>query len=213
MSETKVVDTFKLKSKRKSHPNAERYPGRPSMTFGTALRKFMYDLDNDQLDKFQEGRLVVEDEASAEFFDGILVGDVVGLGILKGIDENGSNPRHEPAAYQFKILDIDRKKDLMKARNVTWEDAKRNPDYQGIETEIAFEDLSVALGMGFGEILERDGKPFGVSEEIEMEVRIHEAVSGSKDVEAGQESEVEASPAIAPAADIVAREEKADTAQ
>lgn len=164
-----IKDTFTVKAKRKEHPNAVKYPGRPAMEFGTtALRKFLDDLNDDQREDLLDGKLVVEEEASAEFFDSILEGDTVGLGLFYGL-----GPKKEPAAYKFKILSIDRERDVMKARNVTWEHPKR-PEYQGEEVELAFEDFSVGLGMGFGEILERDGKPFGVSEEIEYTVNVYE---------------------------------------
>ncbi len=176
-----VKDQFTVKSKRKEHPNARKYPGRPSMEFGTAVRKFLTDLDAEERKLFQKGELVFEEEATAELFDSVLVGDVVGLGILRGLDD-------QPCAYQWKILSIDRDADTMQIRNCTWEDAKRNPDFRGELAETTFEDFSTALGMGFGEILERDGKPFGVSEEIELTVKIMEevpdapqaAVSGSQ---------------------------------
>jgi hypothetical protein len=170
-----IKDSFKITAKRREHPNAIKYPGRPAMEFGTtAVRKFLDDLNEEQREALLDGTLVVEEEASAEFFDSILEGDVVGLGLFYGLDA-----KKQPAAYKFKILEIDRDRDVMKARNVTWEHPKR-PEYQGEEVELAFEDFSVGLGLGFGEILERDGKPFGVSEEIEYTVNI----VGDKNAEA-----------------------------
>jgi len=174
-----IKDQFTIKSKRKEHPNARKYPGRPSMEFGTGLRKFMGELTAAERQEFLEGKLVFEEAVSAEFFDNILVGDVVGLGVLCGINEMGSNTYNEPAAYKFKILEINRTKDTMRARNITWEDAKRDKEYQGEEVDLAFEDFSSALGMGFGEILERDGKPYGVSEDIELKIKIVD-MSGSQ---------------------------------
>ena len=168
---TEIQERFTIKGKRKGHPNAEKYPGRPSMEFTNGLRNFLGDLSETERDQFQEGTLVFEEESSAVFYDSIEVGDVVGLGVLQGFDEH-----KQPAAYKFKITEICEGQDLMKARNVTWEDAKARPEYKGEEVEVAFEDFSVGFGMGFGEILERDGKPFGVSEEIDYNF----VVSGSK---------------------------------
>lgn len=161
-----IKEEFTVKSKRKEHPNARKYPGRPSMEFGTGLRKFLGDLTSEEMKQFQEGSLVFEEEASAEFFDSVLPGDVVGLGLLRGLDG-------QPCAYQWKILAVDRDADTMQARNCTWEDEKKHPGYKGDERELTFEEFSCGLGMGFGEILERDGKPFGVSEEIEQKVVIY----------------------------------------
>ncbi len=45
-------------------------------------------------------------------------------------------------------------------------------DHTKQEIDVCFEDVSYAFGAGFAEILERDGKPFGVSEEIEYTVNV-----------------------------------------
>jgi len=166
-----IKDTFTVKSKRKEHPNAGKYPGRPSFEFGNAVRQFLGDIGPQNCDKFVEGNFVFEEEVTAEFFDSILPGDVVGLGILKGFNELGENEKETFAAYKFKILGVDGERDVMQARNVTFEHPSRK-EYTGTETELTFEDISCAFGMGFGEILERDGKPYGVSEEIEYKIKI-----------------------------------------
>lgn len=180
-----VKDKFTVKYKRKEHPNARKYPGKPSMEFGTALRKFLTDLNAQERDDFQKGELVFEEEASAEFFDSIEAGDVIGIGLLYGIKEPLFNKEGTPCTYLFEVLEIDKEADLMKARNVTFRDKDGNVDEEicGQKVELAFEDLSAALGLGFGEILERDGKPFGVSEEIEQEV----LVLGKKEEEEKEE--------------------------
>jgi len=168
---TIVNKSFTVKSKRKEHPNAVKYPGRPSMEFGTAVRNFMFELNDQEMDAFVEGKYVFRQDVSAQFFDSVEENDVIGVGLLKGLNEHGENHYNEPAAYKFKVLDIDKNRDIIKARNVTFE-SKKNDKYKGTEMELTFEDLSCAFGMGFGEILERDGKPFGVSEEIEIKINI-----------------------------------------
>ena len=166
-----IKDTFTIKTKRKEHPNAGKYPGRPSMEFGTGLRNFMSDIGSKNLDAFVKGEYVFDESVTAEFFDSILPGDVVGLGVLKGLNEFGENDNKAPCAYKFKILSVDRNKDIMQARNVTFEHPKQT-EYSGTEVDLTFEEVSCGFGMGFGEILERDGKPFGVSEEIELKVKV-----------------------------------------
>lgn len=161
-----VKDSFKVKTKRKEHPNATKYPGRPSLEFGTALRKFLCDLTPEQAEKFADRDLVFEEEVTAEFYDSIQEGDIVGIGLLYGI-----NPKNEPSAHKFKILKINKGEDTMIARDVSFEHPKSK--YKGEEIELTFQDISCAFGMGFAEVLERDGKPFGVSEEIEIEVKIY----------------------------------------
>lgn len=165
-----IENTFTVKTKRKEHPNASKYPGRPSMEFGHSFRNFLSDIGQENVDDFIDGKYIFEETLSADFFDSIQVGDVVGIGLVKGLNEFGENKHNEPAAYKFKILEIYKERDIMKARNVTFESPKGK--HKGTELELAFEDLSCALGMGFGEILEREGKPYGVSEEIELKVKI-----------------------------------------
>lgn len=166
-----IKDTFTIKTKRKEHPNAGKYPGRPSMEFGSSINKFLSKIGISNSDAFERGEFIYEENTTAEFFDSILPGDVVGLGLLKGFNEYGMNEYCKPCAYKFKILSVDKEKDIIQARNVTFEHPK-NKDYVGTEVQITFEEVSYALGMGFGEILERGGKPFGVSEEIELKVKV-----------------------------------------
>jgi hypothetical protein len=118
------------------------------------------------MELFSDGEFVYNEEDSAEFYDSIFEGDVVGLGVLYGLGE-----KKEPTAYKFKIQKIFPGEDKMLARNVTWEHPKRT--YRGEEVELTFQDISCAFGMGFGEILERDGKPFGVAEEVELTVKVY----------------------------------------
>lgn len=166
-----IKDSMKIMTKRTDHPSAKKYPGRPSFEFGQCFRKFLVDLTPDEYNAFAKNELFFNPGAAAEFFDSILEGDVVGLGLIKGL-----NDKCEPSAHKFKITKIDTENDVMQARDCTYENPKY-PEYKGQEVQLTIEDLSCALGMGFGEILERDGKPFGVSEEIEMLVNFY----GEKD--------------------------------
>ena len=79
-------NTFTIKTKRREHPNAVKYPGRPSMEFGNALRNFLSDIGQHNIDDFIEGKYIFEEKLSADFFDSILIGDVVGVGLLKGLN-------------------------------------------------------------------------------------------------------------------------------
>jgi hypothetical protein len=163
-------NVFTIKTKRKEHPNAKKYPGRPCMEFGTAFRKFLDDIGSKNTNALLDGTYIFEEEVSAEFFDSIQKDDVIGIGLIKGLNEFGENNYKEPSAYKFKVLQVNKDSDSLSVRNVTFEDEKSQ--HKGSEIELAFEDVSCALGMGYGEILERDGKPYGVSEEIEFKVKI-----------------------------------------
>ena len=91
----------------------------------------------------------------------------------------------------------------MLARDVTYEHPKRN--YKGEEVELTFQDISCAFGMGFGEILERDGKPFGVSEEIEIKVNVY------GDSEQEQDPNAAVTAPVLPATTTEANSENTDT--
>jgi hypothetical protein len=162
-------NVFTIKSRRKEHPNAPKYVGRPTMEFGTAFRKFLGDI-GPNVDLFLAGKHIFEEEVTAEFFDSIKKNDIIGIGLAKGFNEIGENRHNEPAAYKFKVLKVNKKKDTLSVRNVTFEHPKSK--HVGTECELAFEDISCALGMGFAEILERKGKPYGVSEEVELKIKI-----------------------------------------
>lgn len=166
-----VKETFKIKKTTKEHPNATKYPGRQSMEFGSAVRQFMCELSAQQLQEFAEDSLVFEEEVTSEFYDSILEGDVVGVGLFTGLNAFGLNPNRGPSAHKFKILKINAGEDTMLARDVTFEHPKSKT--LGEEVTLTFELLSCAFGMGFGEILERDGKPYGVPLETEIEVKIY----------------------------------------
>lgn len=162
-----VKDKFNVKVKRKEHPSARKYPGGPSMEFGTALRKFLSDLEPAEFEELQNGELIFEEHVTAEFFDSIRVGDTIGIGVLEGFEG-------EPTAYQFEVLSINVNDDIMCVKDVSIDEksAKKyiDPNFKAPERELTFEEISVAFGMGFGEILMRDGRPYGVSEEIEREI-------------------------------------------
>lgn len=189
-----IENSFTVKAKRTEHPNASKYPGRPSMEFGRAVTNFLSDIGPENTEDFIAGKYIFEEELSAEFFDSIQEGDVVGLGLLRGLNEVGENEYNECAAYKFKILEILKDKDIMRARNVTFENKKRTQRadaYKGQEVELAFEDLSCALGMGYGEILEREGKPFGVPEEMEVTIKIDPSLLKKKDENVSTEEAAE----------------------
>jgi len=178
-----VKDEFKIKTKRTEHPNASKYPGRVSFEFNQAKFKFMNELNDCDLDKLLSGTLIVDEEMSSAFFDSIQDNDVIGLGLLNGINELNQNIHQEPAAYKFLVLKVDRQRDVLVCRNITWEPKKAGnkvssyrisalEGYEGTEVEVAFEDVSVGLGMGYAEILERNGELFGCDQEIEYNVKV-----------------------------------------
>ena len=162
------IDSFKITSKRKEHPNARKYPGHPSLEFGSSLTKFLFDLDPEESTELMAGTLVFEPEVTALFYDSIQVGDIVGLGLTKGYDRFETAG---PAAYKFEVVKIFAGKDRMRVKNVSFAGIS-SYKHTVKEIDLCFEELSWAFGIGFGEILERNKKPFGVSEEMEYTVNI-----------------------------------------
>ena len=181
-----VKDKFKVDIKRKEHPNARKYTGFSCLEFGSALTKFLDELEPEEFDQLEDGSLIFEEEITAPFFDSIQVGDVVGLGLIKGLEKG-------PAPYKFEILSVDQSEDTMLGKNVSHDEKamkRADPDYRPEEKELTFEEVSIAFGLGFGEILMRDEKPFGVSEKIEKEI----VILGKKEEEPEKE-ETEEEPA------------------
>jgi hypothetical protein len=177
------VDSFKVTSKRKEHPNARKYPGHPSMEFGSSLTKFIFDLEEQEQKEFLDGTLVFEEEVSAAFYDSIQEGDVIGLGLTKGYERFETKG---PAAYKFEVIKVFAGKDRMRVKNVSFEGV-RGYTHTLKEIDLCFEEVSWSFGAGFGEILQRNDKPFGVPEEMEYTVNIYGdtdvsgSVSGSAD--------------------------------
>lgn len=203
------VDTFKMKGKRKEHPMARKYPGHPSQEFGNAYTKFLMDLEPDEMEDFRKGTLVFEEEIVAEFYDAILEGDLIGLGVFNGVKEFDIT---HPCAYKFKVTKVHPGEDRITVMNVSFEGV-RGYEHSMQEIDLYFEDISHAFGAGFADILEREGKMFGVDEEIEYNIAIYgdTDVSGSAEAaaatpaalplgteEATAEEAAEPAPAVAP---------------
>jgi hypothetical protein len=165
----KQIDTFKVKGKRKEHPMARKYPGRPSMEMTQALQKFYDDLDDSEKEWFLKGTLVFEEAVVAPFFDALQEGDVIGLGLVKGYEEFDTT---HPSALRFKIVKVYEGEDRIRVQNVSFEKYPEMKHTLLQETDLCFEEISWGFGCGMADILERSGKMFGVSEEMEYEVVI-----------------------------------------
>lgn len=150
----KITDNTSIKYTRKNHPNERLYNGRPTMETMNAIMQALECLDDDEFEKLATGELIYDEESTAELFDSFEKGDVIGLcGMVEG---KGWIPE------QWTILDIDVEGDRLFA------ESRYEPK---IEREIFFEDISVGLLLGRAEILLRDNKPYGLSDE-DMEMKI-----------------------------------------
>ncbi len=150
----KTTDTFKVS--RKNHPNEKNYPGRPTMETMQAFTQALECLEGEDFDKLCDGTLVYDEERTGELFDSILAGDIIGLcSNIKGVGWVGE---------QWQVLSIDKEADKMSCQGRYDKDKER---------EIFFEDVSIGLLLGRAEILLRDGKPYGLTEdELNMTIKI-----------------------------------------
>lgn len=144
----KIAESNTFKVTRKDHPNERMYLGRATMETQGALNQALECLSSEEFDKLALGTLIYDEESTAELFDSIQVGDVIGL--------CGLEPRVGWTSHQWEVLSIEKDLDMLKCK-------QRHPPHK--EKIITFEDVSIGLLLGRGEILLRDGKPYGLSED------------------------------------------------
>jgi hypothetical protein len=132
-------------------------------------------LEEDDFDKLCNGTLVYDEERTAELFDSILPGDVIGL--CNNVKDVGW------VGEQWSVLKVDSEADKLLCQARYDEHKVR---------EVFFEDVSIGLLLGRAEILLRDGKPYGLSED-EMSYSIN-IVDMSKPAEEATETTEETIP-------------------
>lgn len=142
----KTTDTWKFS--RKNHPNEKNYLGRATMETMQAFTQALECLEGEEFDKLCDGTLIYDEERTGELFDAILADDIIGLCYnVRGVGW---------VAEQFKVLSIDKEADKMLCQS------RYNKEK---EQEFFFEDISIGLLLGRAEILIRDGKPFGLTDD------------------------------------------------
>ena len=165
---TMTVTEHSVTTKRKKHPNDGRYPCRASQEVLNAGMKLIGILSAKERILFKENELVLDEEESAELYDNLKVGDVIGLGLLR---KPGYYLGAGFSAHQFEIKAIIKGEDYLLCIN------RRSKE----EEEISFQDVSIGLALGFAEILYREEKPYGVSEDEVWNFTIkHEETEESK---------------------------------
>lgn len=151
---TMKVTEHVISTKRKKHPNDGRYPCRPSQELLHAGMKLMTSLSESDRALMKQNKLIIDEEETAELFDEIKEKDIIGVGILR---KTGF------IANKYEVTNIVKSNDYLVCQNLLTKETE----------EISFQDISVGFAMGFAEILYRDEKPFGVSEEIEFTLKIY----------------------------------------
>lgn len=146
------VQEHTIQVKRKTHPNAVRYPCRTTHEILEAGRKLLFSLSQTELDLLLQNDLILDEEETGELFDAFQENDIIGLGILRS-DGFYSNT--------YRIEKIHSGEDWLECENVYTKEIE----------EISFQDVSVAMALGFAEILYRNDKPFGVSDKYDFTIK------------------------------------------
>ena len=146
-----------------------------------AFLQVMECLEEKEVNQFLEGTLVYDEESTTELFDEIKEGDIIGC--VTHVLNEGWVPA------QWKVMEIPEGDDVLKCQ--TRYEPKR-------EREIFYEDVSIGLVMGMCEILLRDDKPYGVSEEIDYIFRVPVYEMTEEEAAAHEAAKEEAKPRVIP---------------
>jgi len=152
---TMKVQEHVITTERKRHPNDVRYPCRGTHEIIDGGRKFFDSLTREQQKQLITKSLIIDEEETAELFDSVQEKDVIGLGINKTFGGFVANT--------YTVLKIYKDKDYMECENA----------YSKEVEEISFQDFSVGLAMNLAEILYRNDKPYGISTEQKVTLKIH----------------------------------------
>jgi len=138
---------------RKYNPDDFKYNGmqQSSQDLLMAQIKLFEKLSPEQEADYEAGTLVYDEERTRDFMDAIQVGDIVGI---------------KNTMYSIKKIDADSMIGCPRGYNKY--DRKYHFDTE--EETISLVDLDNALTMGFGQILYRNDKPFGLDDEMTYKV-------------------------------------------
>jgi hypothetical protein len=153
-TEKKEPETFKIKVKNKHHPNDDKYQEKSTFESNQAWTKLLTVASPEQMDDLLDRKLIIEPEDTEAFMTETIPGDIIGY----------AHARENEVMYTGRMTVLN-----SEGGCIVGEDLYR--DKQTVV--LSKSDVSIALATGFLEILYRDGKPFGIPEETEVEVRIH----------------------------------------
>jgi hypothetical protein len=147
------VETLDVAVTVKRHPNEFKYLGSERDEHFKGLLEFMHKLTPEQHQLFQKDKLFWEPEKTQALFDEIKPDDFVGV----------NHSTYKVLEKGLKTLTLAEIKEYAKAQ-------KANCFYDTVT--ISLEELSVALGQGFAEILYRDEKPYGIEQKKIVKVQV-----------------------------------------
>lgn len=171
-----TVKTIKTKVKihHNKHPSEYRYGGRPNYDIENGLTKFLLMLSDEDSSKVLNGTYFWDPEGTKEEFSNVQIGDKLGI------------------AIQYSNGWITTK---MKVSEVSTNTIRGKDEFT--KEEIAYDmiESSVARALGFFEILERDGKPFGLPENETQDITLkyddgkEEAEENNEDIQETKKEE------------------------
>lgn len=141
------------------HPNEDRYPGRACYESQEALLQCMEALPDDDYIALVGGTLIHDEDETAALFDEMQVGDVIGV----AFNERGQGmvPRlYKVLETKFEGRDIHLVEHLY--HETLMEKRANAPKRQH---KLTFEQVSGGIVLGYAEILYRDEKPYGYTEQ------------------------------------------------
>ncbi len=148
-------ETHVLKAKRKYHPNDPKYQGCDSTQDSMMAEiRFFGSLTPEQSTLFSKDKLIATPEKTNEFWKTLQVNDVIGY-------KGNVYKLEEKSKTSLSLV----KRKLSKYRN-------EEPVYLTTSEKVSKYEIDYALNIDFCEILYRDGKPFGVSDEVEYKVKV-----------------------------------------
>ncbi len=137
------------------HPKEHLYQGRTGIDHNLALMKFMFTLSEEEKEAFVEGTLVSDTEATRKAIEGILPGDFLGLycNSYRVASKNGD---------ELSLIPVKR----VQVKNKVGQ-FKETSEEPFIPT---FPEVDKARALDLLHVLWRDGKPFGVDAEKNINI-------------------------------------------
>jgi len=180
--------TTEYKVTRKSHPEEKKYPGFVCWEVNNAINQMLECLTAEEFRDLSLGTLVYDEESTAEMFDSIQVGDVIGV-VTPSIEEGG----HIPRQYVVLATSVEGKEDTLLCEHRFFGKTK---EMEKVKKEITFENVSCSMAIGFFHILQRDGKPFGLTEADELTIKVIGPAAPSLEDTLAAEAEEAAAPPV-----------------
>lgn len=145
-----------LKGKRKYHPNDEKYNNQESTRDSMVAEiKFMSTFTDEQSTLFSKGKLIATPEKTDEFWNTVQKDDILGFrgNAYKVVDKTKAT------------IGLNKKKPMRYRSD--------EPTFLETKEKITKYEVDYALNIDFCEILYRDGKPYGLPEDMEYKVKVN----------------------------------------